>query len=162
MYHFYFYKNLLWEIVSDGFGPNWDCRKESLDMYHFYFNKNLLWEIVSDAFGPNWDCTLGKNCFLPLSWIFLLHMNNFGKNLLWEIVSDAFGPNLVCWKESSPTFIIQNKSFFYIYKYLLKEVKSRWFGKELSQVGKNCFFLFPVRMEIICRNRYSTRERNGA
>jgi hypothetical protein len=56
----------------------------------------------------------------------------------------------------------KNKSFFDIYKYLLKEVKSRWFGIELSQVGKNCFLLFPVRMEITCRNWYSTRERNGA
>jgi hypothetical protein len=26
----------------------------------------------------------------------------------------------------------------------------------------NCFLLFPVRMKIICRNQYSTRERNGA
>jgi hypothetical protein len=26
----------------------------------------------------------------------------------------------------------------------------------------NCFLLFPVWMEIICRNQYSTREQNGA
>ncbi len=26
----------------------------------------------------------------------------------------------------------------------------------------NCFLLFPVRMKIICRNQYSTRERNRA
>ena len=33
MYHFYFNKNLLWEIVSDAFGPNWDCRKESFPTF---------------------------------------------------------------------------------------------------------------------------------
>ncbi len=45
----------------------------------------------------------------------------------WEIVWDTFGPNWVWPKESFPTFIsFQKKSFFYIYKYLLKEVKSRW------------------------------------
>ncbi len=33
---------------------------------------------------------------------------------------------------------------------------------ELSLVGKNCFLLFPVWMEIICRNQYSTREQNWA
>ena len=49
----------------------------------------------------------------------------------------------------------QNKSFFYMYKHLLKEVKSRWFGIELSLVGKNCFLLFPVWTEIIWKNQYS-------
>jgi len=52
------------------------------DMYHFYFNKNLLWEIIP-ALSDRIE-TVGKNRFLPLWWIFLLHMNNFGKNLLWE------------------------------------------------------------------------------
>jgi len=33
MYHLYFNKNLLWEIVSDAFGPNWDCRKESFPTF---------------------------------------------------------------------------------------------------------------------------------
>jgi hypothetical protein len=30
---FIFNKNLLWEIVSDAFGPNWDCRKESIPTF---------------------------------------------------------------------------------------------------------------------------------
>jgi hypothetical protein len=30
---FLFYKNLLWEIVSDAFGPNWDCKKESFPTF---------------------------------------------------------------------------------------------------------------------------------
>ena len=43
----------------------------------------------------------------------------------------------------------QKESFFYIYKYLLKEVKSRRFRMELSLMGKICFLLLPVRKEII-------------
>ena len=50
---FIFIKNLLWEIVSDAFRPNWDCRKESfptflvnLSFTYDFFGKNLLWEIV--------------------------------------------------------------------------------------------------------------------
>jgi len=43
----------------------------------------------------------------------------------------------------------QKESLFYMYKYLLKEVKSRRFRIELSLMGNNCFLLFPVWKEII-------------
>ncbi len=109
MYHLYFNKNLLWEIASDAFGPNWDCRKESRYVSFLFLTKTFSeksFQTLSDRIE-----TVGKNRFLPFLWIFILLMNYFGKNHLWEIVSDAFWPNLVCRKESFPTFIIQEQIF---------------------------------------------------
>jgi hypothetical protein len=46
MYHYYFNKNLLWEIVSDAFGPNWDLGKNRA-MYLFTENSQnvVTWRI---------------------------------------------------------------------------------------------------------------------
>ncbi len=49
-------------------------------------------------------------------------------------LTSRFGPKLVCRKESFPTF------------WQKPSLRNR-FGMELSQVGKNCFLLFPVWME---------------
>jgi hypothetical protein len=142
MYHLYFNKNLLWEIVLDAFGPNWDYRKESRYVSFLFLTKTFSeksFQTLSDRIE-----TVGKNRFLPLSWIFLLRMNNFGKTFSeksFQTISDqieSVGKN--CFLPLS----FKNKYFFYIYKYLLKEVKSRWFGTELSLVGMNCFLPFPV------------------
>ncbi len=104
----FFGKNLLWEIVSDAFGPNWVWRKESSPTFiiseRITFSEKSF-QTLSDRIESH-----GRNRFLPLSF--------------------------------------QKESLFYIYKYLLKEVKSRRFWMELSLMGKFCFLLFPVRKEI--------------
>ncbi len=91
--------------------------------------------------------TVGKNSFLPLSWICLLHMNNFGKTFSEKLFQTLLDRIESVGKNRFLPLSFKNKSFFYIYKYLLKEVKSRWFGIKLSLEGMNCFLLFPVRME---------------
>jgi hypothetical protein len=43
---FIFNKNLLWEIVSDAFGPNWDCRKELFPTFlvNLSFTYDSFWQ----------------------------------------------------------------------------------------------------------------------